>query len=147
MPVPRFDLIADRRALLDRRALSDLLAALPADGLLPAATALIRDALAAGRAEVARRLESAPSRGRSAAAATAFLHDQLLRLAYDFVSLRLYPNPNPSKSERVALVALGGSGRGEMAPYSDVDLMLLVGDRRCRGASRLPRRCCICCGI
>ena len=130
MPVPRFDLIADRRRIIDRRALADALAGLPDDGLLPAATALLGEALAAGRSEVARRLEVAPNRGRSAAAATAFLHDQLLRLAYDFVTTRLYPNPNPSKSERVALVGLGGSGRGEMAPYSDVDLMLLVGDRR-----------------
>jgi [protein-PII] uridylyltransferase len=103
---------------------------LPADGLLAAATALLQDALAEGRAEVARRLEEAPNRGRSAAAATAFLHDQLLRLAFDLVTQRLYPNPNPTVSERIALVALGGSGRGEMAPYSDVDLMLLVSDRR-----------------
>ena len=130
MPAPRFDLIADRRAIIDRRALSDRLSALPADGLLAAATALLQDALAEGRAEVARRLEEAPNRGRSAAAATAFLHDQLLRLAFDLVTQRLYPNPNPTVSERIALVALGGSGRGEMAPYSDVDLMLLVSDRR-----------------
>ncbi len=130
MPVPRFNLIDDRRAIIDRRTLSDALDALPADGALPAATALLRQALADGRTEVARRLEASPSRGRSAAAATAFLHDQLLRLTFDFVTSRLYPNPNPSKSERIALVALGGSGRGEMAPYSDVDLMLLVGDRR-----------------
>ena len=130
MPAPRFDLIADRRAIIDRRALGDALAALPADSLLPAATALLAEALSRGRAEVARRLEEAPNRGRSAAAATAFLHDQLLRLAFDLVTQRLYPNPNPTVSERIALVALGGSGRGEMAPYSDVDLMLLVSDRR-----------------
>ena len=130
MPVPRFDLISDRRAIIDRRSLADALSALPSEGLLAAATELLRGALGAGRAEVALRLTAEPNRGRSAAAATAFLHDQLLRLAYDFVTLRLYPNPNPSKSERVALVGLGGTGRGEMAPYSDIDLMLVVGDRR-----------------
>jgi len=130
MPVPRFDLIADRRAIIDRRRIADALNALPTDQLIPAATAVLRDALADGRAAVAERLAAFPGRGRSAAAATAFLHEQLLRLAFDFVVSRLYPNPNPSTSERVALVALGGSGRGEMAPYSDIDLMLLVGDRR-----------------
>lgn len=130
MPAPRFDLIADRRAIIDRRALSDRLAALPSEDLMPATIALLQQALADGRAEVARQLQQFPARGRSAAAATAFLHDQLLRLAFDHVTTRIYPNANPSTSERIALVGLGGTGRGEMAPYSDVDLMLLVGDRR-----------------
>jgi [protein-PII] uridylyltransferase len=130
MPAPRFDLIADRRAIIDRRALADALAALPDEGLTAAATALLQAALRDGRAEVARRLELFPGRGRSAAAATAFLHDQLLRLAFDLVTERLFPNPNPSTSERIALIGLGGSGRGEMAPFSDIDLMLLVSDRR-----------------
>ncbi len=130
MPVPRFELIADRRAIIDRRTLADTLGALPGDKVLPLATTILRDALNAGRVEVARRLEAAPNRGRSAAAATAFLHDQLLRLAYDLVTTRLYPNANPTKSERIALIGLGGSGRGEMAPYSDIDLLLVVGDRR-----------------
>ena len=130
MPVPRFDLVADRRAIIDRRAVADVLSALPDEGLMPAATIVLQQALGAGRAEVARRLVAFPARGRSAAAATAFLHDQLLRLAFDLVTTRLFPNPNPTASERIALMGLGGSGRGEMAPFSDVDLMLLVGDRR-----------------
>ena len=56
----------------------------------------------------------------------AFLADQIVRLAFDFVTQRLYPNPNPTASERVALVGLGGTGRGEMAPFSDLDLMMIV---------------------
>ena len=96
--------IDHRRAIIDRRALADAMAALPDEGLTAAATALLQAALRDGRAEVARRLELFPGRGRSAAAATAFLHDQLLRLAFDLVTERLFPNPNPSTSERIALI-------------------------------------------
>ncbi|MEO5809104.1 MAG: DUF294 nucleotidyltransferase-like domain-containing protein, partial [Sphingomicrobium sp.] len=120
----------DRRAIIDRRALADRLAAMPDNDVQAAATALLRDSLDAGRAEIASRLAAHPASGRSAAAAFAFLHEQLVRLAYDFVTSRLYPNPNPTTAERLTLVALGGTGRGEMAPYSDIDLMLLVPGRR-----------------
>ena len=60
------------------------------------------------------------------AAATAFLVDQLLRLLWDFTTERLYPNANPTAAERMTLVAVGGYGRGEMAPHSDVDIAFLT---------------------
>ena len=116
-----------RRTIIDRRALGDAIAALPAGPSLTAdATAILRDALAEGRAEIAARVHAEPGRGRAHAFEYGFLADQIVRLAYDFVSERLYPNPNPTQAERIALVALGGTGRGEMAPFSDIDLMMLV---------------------
>ena len=36
----------------------------------------------------------------------------------------------PSDTERISIVGLGGTGRGEMAPYSDLDLMFLVSRAR-----------------
>ena len=123
-----FDLIPNRRAIVDRRALSEAL-----DGALsggPAqrhmATAVLKPALDAGRAEIARRLGETPSAGNAAAAAQAFLADQILRVTYDFTTQRLHRLGNPTTSERLTLAAVGGYGRGEMAPYSDVDIAFLT---------------------
>ncbi len=125
----RFDALPQRRAIIDRRALAETLAALPdaaPEMMRRAATALLAQALATGRAEVDRRLVAQPSRGLEAANAQAFLHDQILRLLADFIATRLYPAPNPTAGERVVLIAVGGYGRGEMAPYSDVDIGFLT---------------------
>ncbi len=108
--------VADQRAIIDRRSLADRIAASPSD-----ATALLREALAAGRTEISRRLTAEPARGRAAARATAFLHDQIIRLAHDHVTAGA---PQP-----LAIVGLGGTGRGEMAPFSDLDLMFLTAAR------------------
>ncbi|GAA0737736.1 [protein-PII] uridylyltransferase [Sphingomonas japonica] len=125
----RFDALPNRRAIADRRALADALAALEgrdAQMLRHAATALLADALARGRDEIARRLAEHPSRGLEAAGAGAFLIDQLLRALWDFTTQRLYPITNPTASERMTLIAVGGYGRGEMAPHSDVDIGFLT---------------------
>lgn len=121
----RFDSIPHRRAIVDRRALADDLAALDAPDtmrLRQAAALRLKQALEDGRAEIARRLIDHPAKGHESAASGAFLMDQLLRTLWDFTLTRLYPNSNPSNAERMTLIAVGGYGRGEMAPHSDVDI-------------------------
>ena len=125
----RFDHVPNRRALIDRRALADVLAELPdgdAAALRRQGSALLKTALEAGRAEIARRLDDHPSRGLEAANAMAYLVDQIVRLLHDFTLSRLYPNANPTAAERLTLIAVGGYGRGEMAPYSDVDIAFVT---------------------
>ena len=115
--------VEDPRTIIDRRALADRLQGLPAGKkLTPEATSILRSALEYGRAEIAKRLTEEPGNGRAAAQATAYLHDQLVRLTYDFTAERLLDAP----VEGLALVGLGGTGRGEMAPFSDLDLMFLI---------------------
>ncbi len=125
----RFDNLPHRRAIIDRRSLSDRVAALDmADQatLRRAVTAELKLALDAGRAEIARRLAERPTRGLEAANGQAFLIDQLIRVLFDAVTQRLYPLSNPTAAERLAILAVGGYGRGEMAPHSDIDIAFLT---------------------
>src|SRR5688500_10089136 len=94
--------IAKRRAIVDRRALADRLAQI-AQQAEPErnmqATGLLKQALAAGRSEIAGRIEARPWQGSEAAAAYAFLADQIVRLAYDYIAGRLLPAASSERSE------------------------------------------------
>ena len=124
----RIDSLPDRRAIIDRRALADRIMGLdgPAPTLRQQLVDLLKAALDQGRTEIADRLMLNPSRGIEAASAQAFLIDQILRLTFDFTTQRLYPISNPTAGERIALLGVGGYGRGEMAPFSDVDIAFLT---------------------
>ena len=126
--VMQFPALGARRAIIDRRAISDRINALAQDhgsdamrlrGLI---VRELKGALEDGRAEIARRLDTRPTRGRESVSAFAFLIDQILRLLYDATTHHLHPAGNGSKGERIVLIAVGGYGRGEMAPHSDVDI-------------------------
>ena len=122
--------IPHQRAIIERRelaaAISDAVAEKGAGAARPQVVALLRQALEQGRGEIARRLAEKPSGGIECAAAQAFLVDQLVRLIHDHVIEHVYPAANRSTGERLTVMAVGGYGRGEMAPHSDVDIAFIT---------------------
>jgi [protein-PII] uridylyltransferase len=122
--------ISNQRAVIDRRALTATIAALVAEnppaGTRQKVVEALRAALEAGRAEISRRLIERPGAGHDAAEAQAFLIDQLVRVIHDHAVDDVYPSINRTSGERLTIMAVGGYGRGEMAPHSDVDIAFLT---------------------
>ena len=109
--------------LFDPQALADAIARLGRDdrtGVLE----LAKGACEEGRAELCRRLDAGASGAEIVAARTAMV-DRLLQVLLDHAARTLYPEPNPTTASRLSLVAVGGYGRGDLAPHSDIDILFL----------------------
>lgn len=85
----------------------------------------LKGALAEGRAK-AEQLLLKDRQGRRCAERLCRMEDEIIRILYEFVKTHFYPSQNPSDSERMAVVATGGYGRGLQAPGSDIDLLFLL---------------------
>ena len=91
----------------------------------PALLGLLKDTIKASRRGAERQL-MADGHGSRCAKRLSDNQDELIRALHDFATRHVYPASNPSSAERLALVAVGGYGRGTLAPGSDIDLLFLL---------------------
>ena len=116
---------------LDEAALAAELREIGADnGARSAVMARLKSALDEGMMFARERFDHGRLDGLETARVISAVHDAVLVALWDYTTDVVFPNANPSESERLSLCAVGGYGRGEMAPFSDLDLLFLTSDKK-----------------
>ena len=86
----------------------------------------LKTALDAGESVIQARFETREDWGLNTVAERSYLMDQILRILFDFGVEQVFKGATQTDAEPVSLVAMGGYGREELSPESDIDLLFLM---------------------
>ena len=94
------------------------------------ATRILQAAQDSGRAAIEAGIAAQPLTARRITRAYTHLTDGLVRGVLHVSQAHLHPGPDADGAgDAMAVMAVGGYGRGEMAPHSDVDLLFVTARR------------------
>ena len=93
------------------------------------ALALFKQTLADGR-RTAEKMLMEDGGGTTCAMRLSHLMDEIIRALYDFAVKQSTVRRQAGPPSRMAVVAIGGYGRGTLAPGSDIDLLFLLPDKQ-----------------
>lgn len=97
------------------------------DNLRSSIANILSEANVNGRLEIQKQFEKFPFESAKTIASYSFLKDNLISYAFDLVKSILQPKKiKQTTSDYISIIAVGGYGRAQMAPHSDVDLLFLT---------------------
>ncbi len=138
----KFKSVQHPERLLDitalRNKLNELVPASSSDltKVRPAIVEVLKTFLKSARTEAEKRLLE-DGKGTQCAKNLAYVQDEIIRTLYEFANEKIYPKATVKDSQEVAIIAVGGYGRGTLAPGSDIDLLFLLPGKQEAASGRL----------